>query len=117
MLRLALAALLLLASAALAAPVPKALKNKSPQVAGGTWVGSGGTNVVFEYTFAEGGTFSATHNGQAYSKGTWTQDGDQFVAVMSGWGGAVPLWGGEVAKAVQHINQGGALWVFKLPKA
>jgi alcohol dehydrogenase (cytochrome c) len=47
---------------------------------------------------------------------TWEQDGEQFVAVMSGWGGAVPLWGGEVAKAVQHINQGGALWVFKLPK-
>ena len=48
---------------------------------------------------------------------TWEQDGEQYVAVMSGWGGAVPLWGGEVAKAVQHINQGGALWVFKLPKA
>ena len=45
------------------------------------------------------------------------EDGEQFVAVMSGWGGAVPLWGGEVAKAVQHINQGGALWVFKLPKS
>ncbi|WP_372888399.1 methanol/ethanol family PQQ-dependent dehydrogenase [Sphingomonas sp.] len=48
---------------------------------------------------------------------TWEQDGEQYVAVMSGWGGAVPLWGGEVAKAVQHINQGGALWVFKLPKS
>ena len=48
---------------------------------------------------------------------TWTQDGEQYVAVMSGWGGAVPLWGGEVAKAVQHINQGGSLWVFKLPKS
>ncbi|MGL4186137.1 MAG: PQQ-dependent methanol/ethanol family dehydrogenase, partial [Thiotrichaceae bacterium] len=29
---------------------------------------------------------------------TWEQDGEQFVAVPSGWGGAVPLWGGEVAK-------------------
>jgi alcohol dehydrogenase (cytochrome c) len=48
---------------------------------------------------------------------TWETDGEQYVAVMSGWGGAVPLWGGEVAKAVQHINQGGALWVFKLPKS
>ena len=36
---------------------------------------------------------------------------------MSGWGGAVPLWGGEVAKSFAHINQGGSLWVFKLPKA
>lgn len=48
---------------------------------------------------------------------TWEQDGEQFVAVMSGWGGAVPLWGGEVAKTFSHINQGGSLWVFKLPKA
>ena len=58
-----------------------------------------------------------TGSGVVGSPVTWEQDGEQFVAVMSGWGGAVPLWGGEVAKAVQHINQGGALWVFKLPKA
>jgi len=48
---------------------------------------------------------------------TWEMDGEQYVAVVSGWGGAVPLWGGEVAKAVKDINQGGSLWVFKLPKA
>ena len=47
---------------------------------------------------------------------TWEQDGEQYVAVNSGWGGAVPLWGGEVAKKVRDINQGGMLWVFKLPK-
>ncbi|MBO0612601.1 MAG: hypothetical protein RL122_1858 [Pseudomonadota bacterium] len=47
---------------------------------------------------------------------TWEQDGEQFVAVPSGWGGAVPLWGGEVAKSVKNLNQGGSLWVFKLPK-
>jgi alcohol dehydrogenase (cytochrome c) len=35
---------------------------------------------------------------------------------MSGWGGAVPLWGGEVAKTFKEISQGGSLWVFKLPK-
>lgn len=46
---------------------------------------------------------------------TWEQDGEQFVAVPSGWGGAVPLWGGEVAKTVKNLNQGGSLWVFKLP--
>ena len=57
-----------------------------------------------------------TGSGVVGSPVTWEQDGEQFVAVMSGWGGAVPLWGGEVAKAVQHINQGGSLWVFKLPK-
>ena len=31
-------------------------------------------------------------------------------------GGAVPLWGGEVAKKVKYLNQGGSVWVFKLPK-
>ncbi|MCI4662458.1 MAG: PQQ-dependent methanol/ethanol family dehydrogenase [Neomegalonema sp.] len=46
---------------------------------------------------------------------TWEEDGEQYVAVVSGWGGAVPLWGGEVAKTVKYLNQGGSVWVFKLP--
>jgi len=45
---------------------------------------------------------------------TWEMDGQQYVAVASGWGGAVPLWGGEVAKTVKKLNQGGSVWVFKL---
>ncbi|WP_188062795.1 methanol/ethanol family PQQ-dependent dehydrogenase [Sphingobium sp. KCTC 72723] len=57
-----------------------------------------------------------TGSGVVGSPITWEQDGEQFVAVMSGWGGAVPLWGGEVAKSFKDINQGGSLWVFKLPK-
>ncbi len=45
---------------------------------------------------------------------TW-QDGDtQYVAVVSGWGGAVPLWGGEIASKVSYLEQGGSVWVFKL---
>ena len=48
---------------------------------------------------------------------TWQQGGEQFVGVVSGWGGAVPLWGGEVAKKVNMLEQGGMVWVFKLPKA
>jgi len=47
---------------------------------------------------------------------TWEQDGEQYLTVISGWGGAVPLWGGEVAKKVNYLNQGGLLWTFKLPK-
>ncbi|MCA1285118.1 PQQ-dependent methanol/ethanol family dehydrogenase [Salipiger bermudensis] len=47
---------------------------------------------------------------------TWDQDGEQYVSVVSGWGGAVPLWGGEVAKKVNYLNQGGTVWTFKLPK-
>ncbi|MBW8756386.1 MAG: PQQ-binding-like beta-propeller repeat protein, partial [Burkholderiales bacterium] len=48
---------------------------------------------------------------------TWQQGGEQYVSVVSGWGGAVPLWGGEVAKKVNMLEQGGMVWVFKIPKA
>jgi alcohol dehydrogenase (cytochrome c) len=47
---------------------------------------------------------------------TYDIDGEQFVAVVSGWGGAVPLWGGDVAKKVNFLEQGGSVWVFKLLK-
>jgi alcohol dehydrogenase (cytochrome c) len=45
---------------------------------------------------------------------TWEENGVQYVAIVSGWGGAVPLWGGEVAKKVNYLNQGGSVYVFKL---
>lgn len=45
---------------------------------------------------------------------TWQEGNTQYVAVVSGWGGAVPLWGGEVAKKVSFLEQGGSVWVFKL---
>jgi alcohol dehydrogenase (cytochrome c) len=45
---------------------------------------------------------------------TWQEDGVQYIAVLSGWGGAVPLWGGDVAKKVNMLEQGGSVWVFKL---
>ena len=48
---------------------------------------------------------------------TWMQDGEQYLTVVSGWGGAVPLWGGEVAKKVNFLEQGGSVWTFKLPKS
>jgi alcohol dehydrogenase (cytochrome c) len=47
---------------------------------------------------------------------TWDMGGEQYVSVVSGWGGAVPLWGGEVAKRIKNLNQGGMVWTFKLPK-
>jgi alcohol dehydrogenase (cytochrome c) len=47
---------------------------------------------------------------------TWEQDGHQYVAVVAGWGGAVPLWGGDVAKKVNFLEQGGSVWVFRLFK-
>jgi alcohol dehydrogenase (cytochrome c) len=48
---------------------------------------------------------------------TWEQDGEQYIGVTAGWGGAVPLWGGEVAKRVNFLEQGGSVWVFKLHKS
>ena len=57
-----------------------------------------------------------TGSGVLGSPVTWEMDGEQYVSVLSGWGGAVPLWGGEVAKRVKNYNQGGMLWTFKLPK-
>ena len=48
---------------------------------------------------------------------TWEDKGEQYVAVVSGWGGAVPLWGGDVAKRVNFLEQGGSVWVFKLHKS
>jgi len=45
---------------------------------------------------------------------TWTEGGSQYISVVSGWGGAVPLWGGEVAKKVNFLEQGGSVWTFKL---
>ncbi len=58
-----------------------------------------------------------TGSGIVGSPITWEQDGEQFVSVISGWGGAVPLWGGDVAKRVNYLNQGGTVWTFKLPKS
>ncbi len=57
-----------------------------------------------------------TGSGIVGSPVTWEMDGEQYVSVLSGWGGAVPLWGGEVAKRVKDFNQGGMVWTFKLPK-
>ncbi len=57
-----------------------------------------------------------TGSGIVGSPITWEQDGEQYVAVPSGWGAAVPLWGGEVAKKIKGIPQGASLVVFKLIK-
>ncbi|MDO9709729.1 PQQ-dependent methanol/ethanol family dehydrogenase [Paracraurococcus lichenis] len=57
-----------------------------------------------------------TGSGVVGSPITWEQDGEQMVSVVSGWGGAVPLWGGEVAKTVAHLSQGGMVWTFRIPR-
>ena len=46
---------------------------------------------------------------------TWEQDGEQYIGVTAGYGGAVPLWGGDMADLTKPVAQGGSFWVFKLP--
>ncbi len=46
---------------------------------------------------------------------TWEMDGEQYIGVTSGYGGAVPLWGGDMADLTKPVPQGGSFWVFKLP--
>ncbi|WP_274602113.1 PQQ-dependent methanol/ethanol family dehydrogenase [Vibrio sp. S9_S30] len=58
-----------------------------------------------------------TGSGIVGSPVTWEMDGEQYISILSGWGGAVPLWGGDVAKRVKNFNQGGMVWTFKLPKS
>ncbi len=47
---------------------------------------------------------------------TWKVGNKQYVGVWAGWGGATPIWGGEMAKdpAVSSIPTGGHLYVFSL---
>ncbi len=47
---------------------------------------------------------------------TWEADGEQYIGIGSGYGGAVPLWGGDMAELTRTVTQGGSFWVFKLPK-
>jgi alcohol dehydrogenase (cytochrome c) len=48
---------------------------------------------------------------------TWEQDGEQYLGISSGYGGAVPLWGGDMADLTKQVTQGSSFWVFKLPKS
>jgi alcohol dehydrogenase (cytochrome c) len=47
---------------------------------------------------------------------TWTVGGKQYVGIWAGWGGASPIWGGDMAKdpKVANIPVGGHLYVFAL---
>ncbi|MDN5873269.1 MAG: methanol/ethanol family PQQ-dependent dehydrogenase [Sinobacteraceae bacterium] len=47
---------------------------------------------------------------------TFKVDGKQYIALWSGWGGASPIWGGDMAKdpAVKAVPRGGELHVFAL---
>ena len=44
---------------------------------------------------------------------TWEQDGEQYIGVTVGYGGAVPR--GRHGRTDKPVAQGGSFWVFKLP--
>lgn len=46
---------------------------------------------------------------------TWEDDGKQYLGIASGYGGAVPLWGGDMATLTTQVSQGGSFWVFEIP--
>ncbi|MDD2815523.1 MAG: methanol/ethanol family PQQ-dependent dehydrogenase [Thiotrichaceae bacterium] len=56
-----------------------------------------------------------TGSGVISSPITWEMDGEQYIGITSGYGGAVPLWGGDMAELTKPITQGGSFWVFKIP--
>ncbi len=47
---------------------------------------------------------------------SWRVNGKQYVGIWAGWGGASPIWGGEMAEdpKVKAIPAGGHLYVFSL---
>lgn len=47
---------------------------------------------------------------------TWETDGKQYIGITSGYGGAVPLWGGDMADMTKQVSQGGSFWVFEVPQ-
>jgi alcohol dehydrogenase (cytochrome c) len=56
-----------------------------------------------------------TNSGMAGAPITYEIDGKQYVAVVSGFGGAIPIWTGEIKdKFNKNTPQGGVVWVFAL---
>lgn len=45
---------------------------------------------------------------------TYRVGGKQYVAIWAGWGGGVPIWGGDMVPDVMDIPVGGHLYVFAL---
>ena len=39
---------------------------------------------------------------------TWEMEGKQYLGIASGYGGAVPLWGGDMATLTTQVSQGGS---------
>lgn len=91
------------------------------------WAGTMTTAGNLVFTGTSDGYFKAFHAGTGeelwkFQTGsgiiscpvTWEMDGEQYIGFASGYGGAVPLWGGDMAKLTKDVSQGGSFWVFKV---
>jgi alcohol dehydrogenase (cytochrome c) len=59
-----------------------------------------------------------TNSGLVGAPITYELDGVQYVATVSGFGGAIPIWTGEIKdKYTKDVPQGGVVWVFALKGA
>ena len=73
---------------------------------------------IIQWSFLLGLAFYSLFIGaaQVSLSDLWQMDGEQYVGIQSGYGGAVPLWGGDMAELTKQVTQGGSMWVFRLPK-
>jgi alcohol dehydrogenase (cytochrome c) len=56
-----------------------------------------------------------TNSGQVGAPITYEIDGVQYVATVAGFGGAIPIWTGEIKdKFNKNTPQGGVVWVYAL---
>ena len=78
-----LLAFALLASAAVAAPVPKEVRNGAERLEGTTWSGDGVVAPTV-YTFNAGGGLTYSYNGATHTVGTWKQDGNKIYWETNG---------------------------------
>ena len=59
-----------------------------------------------------------TNSGQVGAPITYEIDGVQYVATVAGFGGAIPIWTGEIKdKFNKNTPQGGVVWVYALKGA
>jgi len=57
-----------------------------------------------------------TNSGQVGAPIVYELDGKEYVATVAGFGGAIPIWTGEIKdKWNKNTPQGGVVWVFALP--
>ena len=63
----------------------------------------------------EGALEVQTGSGIISSPITWEMDGEQYIAIQSGYGGAVPLWAATWPRADAPGDPGGSVWVSSCP--